>query len=210
MSHGVPFIRADDRGCSLGCKTDENENFLDFTDFRNLGGNRAEAVGCLKIINGAGNSKKPPHPRSGARLTGMSPISNFLRNGRTVVPDYKAHGRTLEGRGALSAPERRRSRTPITHVYKLRGAPRKHRRSRRMHLGSSEPRRARELASRRSPRRGAGGTAHPPSHHPVGQGVVLHVLECRRAPDARQMRARCTSASRTLASAAAQSTLTAP
>lgn len=66
-----------------------------------------------------------------------------------------------------------------------RGAPRKRRRSRRIHLGSSKLCESSVAAWVAGVRNGARGRAHPPSHHPVGQGVELRVLACRRAPRAR-------------------------
>lgn len=83
------------------------------------------------------------------------------------------------------------SRTPITqstHVYRPAERP--------ANVGAhvvytSVPRSLRVDGRREG---GRCGTAHPPSHHPVGQGVELRVLACRGAPragcapDARQPR----------------------
>ena len=84
-----------------------------------------------------------------------------------------------------------------------RGAPRKRRRSRRLHLGSSK------LASRRSPRGWPVWNGAPSIPSP---GRARRRASRARVPRraARRMCARCASASRTPASAAAQSTLTAP
>ena len=73
------------------------------------------------------------------------------------------------------------SRTPITHVYRPAERP--------ANVGAhvvytSVPRSLRVDGRREG---GRCGTAHPLTHHPVGQGVELRVLACR-APDVRQMR----------------------